>query len=121
MSPPTSVSAFLQSDIPPPVRSRRSLIIDALTSISLVLVRRGRRLGIEHAAARRHLDARAIPTRRHVDDSLAGLLALLTARARRLLEDLVAEDRGVGDLGGEQLDRADRVVVARDHVVDLVR
>src|SRR5688500_9068512 len=113
MSAPTSVSAFLQSDIPAPVRSRRSLIIVAVTSaILLVLVRRGRSLGVEHAAARRHLDARTIATRRHVDDALARLLFLRAARACGLLVDLVAEDRGVRDLRREQLDRADRVVVA---------
>src|SRR5262249_35885 len=122
MSPPTSVSAFLQSAMPAPVRSRRSLIIVALTSATIsLLVRRGRGLGVEHAAARRHLDARTVAARRHVDDALAGLLALLTAGARGLLEDLVADDRGVRDLRREQLDRADRVVVARDHEVDLIR
>src|ERR1041385_3749266 len=122
MSPPTSVSAFLQSDMPAPVRSRRSLINVAVTSaISRLLIGRRRRLRVEHAAARRHLDARAIPTRRHVDDALAGLLALLTTGARVLLPDLGAEDRGIGDLRREQLDRADRVVVAGDHVVDLIR
>src|SRR5262249_38723106 len=70
----------------------------------LLLVRRGRGLGVEHAAARRHLDARAVATGRHVDDLLAGLLALLATVARGLLVDLRAEDGGVGDLRREQLD-----------------
>src|SRR5262245_11602728 len=110
MSPETSVNAFLQSAMPAPVRSRRSLIIVALTSMCLLRIRRGRRLGVEHAAARRHLDARAIAARRHVDHALARLFALLTAVARGLLPDLRADDGGIGDLRREQLDRADRVV-----------
>src|SRR5678810_379779 len=101
MSPLTSVSAFLQSAMPAPVRSRRSLIIDALTSMCLLRIRRGRSLGVEHAAARRHLDARTIATRRHVDHALARFLALLAAMACGLLPDLRADDRCVGDLGCE--------------------
>src|SRR3954468_21157096 len=120
MSPPTSTSAFLQSLIPAPVRSRRSLIRVAVTSMALLLLGRGRSLGVEHAATRRHLDARTIATRRDVNDALALVLALLATITSGLFPDLVTDDRGVRDLRSEQLDRADRVVVARDDVVDLI-
>src|SRR5688500_18370389 len=128
MSPLTSVSAFLQSDMPAPVRSRRSLIIVALISIELspfrsrlLCVRGGRCLRVEHAAARRHLDARTITTRRHVNHALALVLTLLATVASGLLPDLRTDDRGVGDARREQLDRADRVVVTGDDVIDPIR
>src|SRR3954447_20778785 len=75
MLPSVSVSAFLQSDMPAPVRSRRSLIIAALISamvlISLAAFIRGhRRFGRRTggaAATRRDLHLGTIAARRHAD------------------------------------------------------
>src|SRR5438874_10935547 len=111
MSPLTSVNAFLQSAMPAPVRSRRSLIELAVTSIVLLRVRRSRRLGVVHRAAGRHLDARAIAARRHVNDALALILALRATVTRGLFPDLGADHGGVRDPRREQLARANRIVV----------
>src|SRR6266478_4811565 len=150
MSASHSTSAFLQSAIPAPVRSRRSLIICAVTSaiallsssframkkmkggsreglglLGLVLGRRGgfgRRQIV--AAARHDLDLRALAARRHPDRlRLLGALrvALGTLLVRALAADLLAEQARVRHLAREQLERADRIVVAGDRVVDEVR
>src|SRR5215470_3450030 len=131
MSPSTSTRAFLQSAIPAPVRSRSSLTMPAVTSATtysssfgnsqLLVFGCRRRFGRGGAtAALRHLDPRSVATRGDVDDVVA-LTFLLAAAARHALAlELGAEDRGVGDLRREELDRADRVVVPRDDVVDEV-
>src|SRR5918994_2691574 len=107
MSPSASCSAFLQSIIPAPVRSRSSLtcfaVISAIAS-ALVLDRFGGSLGL------------------FGNDELGLGLDLGTGGARHdgLAALLPALGEGVGDQPGDQRDRADRVVVAGDHEVHLV-
>jgi hypothetical protein len=55
-----------------------------------------------------------------VDHALVAVVLASAAGVGALLVDLGADRAGVGDAGGEQLDGADRVVVARDDVVDHV-
>src|SRR5689334_19472691 len=103
MSAAVSVSAFLQSAIPAPVRSRRSLIICAVTSAmtlrplrefaSAAALRRlvfggGGRLGLRQlaATARHHLDARALAPGRDADGlALVAALGCAGAGLRRPL------------------------------------
>src|SRR5262249_52163761 len=75
------------------------------------------------AAARGDLDLGAVAAGRDADGLLRLLLvaAAIAARDRAVAAETRALDAGIGDLGGEQLDGADRGVVARDDVVDEVR
>src|SRR5690606_33660640 len=151
MSPPASVSAFLQSIMPAPVRSRRSFT--AAAEISATLLVSSCRLAPDGSAdlalarvhvvaiaaraagaAARAAAARAAPAPRRLLDldhhaARAGARALLAPRPRlgaglrahALLVEPGALDAGLGDVVAVELDRARRVVVGRDHEVDPVR
>src|SRR6185312_14658557 len=101
---------------------------DRLAAIFLVF-RRGSGLGRRQVAAAAvagdDLDARAFAARRDADRlRLLMAAALLTRRALlvgALAAHLLAQHAGLGDLAGEQLQRADGVVVPGDRVVDEVR
>src|SRR5579884_2059096 len=119
-SPPASSSARRQSITPAPVFSRSSLI-----AFVLIAAIDGALLFAYSTAG----DAR----RRCVDGLGLGNVVLdrlfhpvgcrLTFLGFRQLglAHLLALDHRVGDLAGEQLDGADRVVVGRNRVVDLLR
>src|SRR5690348_854788 len=131
MSPPASSSAFLHSIMPSPVRLRSSLTIPAVISaISLCSVRLARPAFLRPVArnivqpyekgARWPLSRR---TRRR-PLLLLGVLHLdeiLRRRGHHLVDHLAAalEDR-VGNAAGVEPDRAGRIVVAGNHVVDPV-
>src|SRR5688572_27383414 len=144
MSALVSTSAFLQSLMPAPVRSRRSLIIAAEISAIVILLQsrcpwvptpcgrhprsrvlvvgRGRGLGGEVHAALGDLDHRAVAAGADVDDLLLDVVLLVAGPAGgALLVQARADDAGVGDAGREQADGADGVIVARDDEVDVVR
>src|SRR5208283_801892 len=139
MSPPHSCSAFLQSDMPAWVRSRRSLIIwveISLISIVSCCLQENRdlllalvlggcgRLWLGHVAApaRHDLDPRSLTARRHADGLHFALALALGVRGRGpLTRQLLAEDAGIGHLVREQADGPNGVVVARNGVLDQVR
>src|SRR4051794_17475525 len=82
MSAAHSVSAFLQSETPAPVRSRRSLIIcwvmSAMCLLALALGGRGG-LGLRHvgAPAGDHLHARSLAARGDADRLRLGVITLV--------------------------------------------
>src|SRR4051812_37135932 len=134
-SPSASSRAFLHSIIPAPVASRSFLTsaaeIFAISRFSRSKVRgkggsgarRGRRSRVARGA---RLEQVALPLRhRLVGGQLAtrdrlGLLVATRVGGQRRAGDQAVGDR-VGDHAGQQLGAADRVVVTRDRVIDLVR
>src|SRR5271165_3453383 len=90
----------------------------------------GRGTGLSDYRARSARPVRVVPPGTPAADDLrlglAATAALAAAALRvfatdELLAALPALDRRVGDARGDELDRPDRVVVARDHEVDPVR
>src|SRR5688500_934572 len=123
-SPPDSTSAFLQSIIPTPVSARSRATSFEL--ISMIPRMTASAVGYRPPAWRTAASGGSL--RRVGDDG--GLRELRRTRAlfgrgrlfrHALLVGVKPLENRVGDPGCEETDRADRVVVARDHVVDDVR
>src|SRR5690606_22833978 len=136
MSPSFSVSAFLHSIMPAPVRSRSSLTRDAVISamgVGLLLFggvggrcfgrRGGFGLGGRSLGSRSLFGLGGGLLRRRLARAAArrllalGLGELVLAHARGLRRGGLALEHRVGGGARVQLHRADRVVVARDGVV----
>src|SRR5437763_4473494 len=137
MSPLASTSAALTSIMPAPVCSRSSLTIFAVISaIDTSATCSGARLGrrrpkrpLLHTQRRRKLLGNRGRRSHHFGRNRFGrhrrfgrsLFGLVLGSDVPLLGDVVALEHSVGDLLREQADRADRVVVARNDVIDVFR
>src|SRR5688572_13751052 len=138
MSPLASVSAALHSIIPAPVASRSFFTIAAVISIVAIVLTpsttsyRPVHDNAGHETGRRRI-ATGFPLNRRRRHSLfprrrtirAGappaVVAVPAVVAARGLAEAATGDHRVGNLGGEEADGAQRVVVARDDEVDFVR
>src|SRR5262249_37612463 len=134
-SPFASVSAFLHSIMPAPVWSRSFFTMSAVIAIVAIAVspeskknagpkpRPAPEQGMSAClgGSRSRFAARALGTR---GAARVGLLrgGVFSRLARALGVDrlfhVAARDHRIGDPRGEQPDRAQRVIVARDHQVD---
>src|SRR5262249_28295967 len=114
MSPAEATSAALQSIMPAPVFSRSSFTFAAVTST--LAYPRGFRRSISRHRRSSH------PARRRLVGPAPGRRAFVGAAAAHSLVELgPALEHGVADRGAEQPNGANRVVVARNLVIDDVR
>src|SRR5688572_25095769 len=136
-SPFASLRAALHSIIPAPVRSRSFFTNAALISIVAILAPSMEGPLASGPTPYRQTPAQENPRRRKETllNGRGGLFGARTHRPRaagaihvgvrtfiglRRLPDAAAGGDGIRDLRGEQPDRAQRIVVARDHVVHFV-